>query len=325
MSKILLLETEYFGYQEIIKNELESLNHQVTWMDDRPSTNLLSKAILRVKPSLMKKKVDKYFYKKIIPIAEKEKFDIVLVVLGQSFTKEMFFDLRKRLPDAKFILYLWDSVKNFPSFEDLSKAFDVTISFDRNDCKEYGFKYLPLFYNQKCINDNVESVDYDFSFVGTVKRGKINYLKAIRQQLESKYNCYFHLYLQSRLVFLFYKLFDKDFKCCNMSDFKYKKLSYAENVDLCKKSKVIIDVTMSHQNGLSMRTIECLGYKRKLITNNPDIVNYDFYRPENVYVFDGEFNFDDIFFHSDYIPVDESIRENYSIDSWVRQILQNGK
>ena len=58
------------------------------------------------------------------------------------------------------------------------------------------------------------------------------------------------------------------------------------------------------------------------ITTNKTIVNYDFYRPENIYVFEDKIDFDDIFFKSDYVMVDDDIKSRYSIDSWVDNILK---
>ena len=62
--------------------------------------------------------------------------------------------------------------------------------------------------------------------------------------------------------------------------------------------------------------------KKKLITTNEDVVNYDFYRPENIYVYKGKIDLGDIFFEEDYKEVDQEIYEKYSLRSWLKEIVE---
>ena len=80
---------------------------------------------------------------------------------------------------------------------------------------------------------------------------------------------------------------------------------------------------MSNQNGLSMRTFECLGYSKKMITTNQNVVNYDFYRQENIYVYDGkEIDFNDIFFNSEYKELEKEIVDKYYIENWIKILFK---
>lgn len=317
MKKVLFISPNFFNYSEIIKNKLISNGYEVDWFDDRPSTNVISKCLLRVNRNLLKNKIKRYFYNNIYKSMEEKKYDIVFVILGQSFNQEMFNDLRKVNKDAKYVLYLWDSVKNFPHILDLSKAFDVTYSFDTLDCEKYGFNFLPLFYNEEKKNDS--NIEYDVTFIGTIKKGKLSQFKKIEEQLNKKYsNNFFYLYLQSKLVFLYNKFLNKEFKNAKMNDFKYNKLTYKDNNQIMLSSNIILDIPMSNQNGLSMRTFECLGYHKKLITTNENVLKYDFYKEENIYYYNGQkIDFDNIFFKSDYIELEEEILNKYSLDNFI--------
>ena len=73
--------------------------------------------------------------------------------------------------------------------------------------------------------------------------------------------------------------------------------------------------------GLTIRVLEALGAKKKLITTNKDIVNYDFYHPENIYVYDGKVDLENIFFTSEYFEIDYEIYKKYSLESWLKEIL----
>ena len=49
-----------------------------------------------------------------------------------------------------------------------------------------------------------------------------------------------------------------------------EKIPKEKIIEIFKKSRCIIDAPQKGQNGLTIRTIECLGAKRKLITTNKD-------------------------------------------------------
>ena len=67
-------------------------------------------------------------------------------------------------------------------------------------------------------------------------------------------------------------------------------------------SRCVLDSAQEGQMGLTIRVLEALGAKKKLITTNEDIVNYDFYNEENIYVYDGKtFDFNSPFFKSVFI------------------------
>ena len=117
-----------------------------------------------------------------------------------------------------------------------------------------------------------------------------------------------------------FNLFDK-FEA-KLKEFKYQKLDYQMNNQITLESKIILDIVMANQNGLSMRTFESLGYHKKIITTNKNVLNYDFYRPENIYYYDGnEIDFNNIFFTSEYVEVNENILRKYSLDNWIDKMF----
>ena len=68
--------------------------------------------------------------------------------------------------------------------------------------------------------------------------------------------------------------------------------------------------------------MEALGYKKKLITTNETVKFYDFYHPNNIFIYNGE-NHDELteFLKLPYFPIDENIRKKYSFANWIRYIL----
>lgn len=90
---------------------------------------------------------------------------------------------------------------------------------------------------------------------------------------------------------------------------------------LYEYSMCVLDSPQAGQTGLTIRVLEALGAKKKLITTNPDIVNYDFYRPENIYVYKGKIDLNNIFFKKPYMEIDNIIYSKYSLKSWLEEIL----
>lgn len=63
--------------------------------------------------------------------------------------------------------------------------------------------------------------------------------------------------------------------------------------------------------------------KKKLITTNKDVITYDFYRPENIYVYDDKigFNFKSIFFTKEYRKLPKEVYDKYSLKNWLKEIF----
>lgn len=325
--RLLLIMPNFFDYPKIIKKELFELGYEVDFFDDRPSTSALVKAVIRVKPSLLKKYISKYF-DDMMKSVRKKKYDFVFIISGQSlsFDEEMIAELKESQSNAKFILYQWDSVKNFRPILKVQKYFDKKYSFDKNDCYDNSsLEFLPLFYcdrYEQIGKLKKENYKYDYSFVGTAHPKKFKFIKMMDEQLKLVYNkSFIYYFLPSKLVYFYRKIKNKEFKSAKLKDFHYVPLTENELNNIFINSKCILDCPQDNQVGLTIRVIETLGAKKKLITTNSDIVNYDFYRPENIYVYDSKLDIDNVFFSSDYVEIDRNVYEKYSLNNWLKEIL----
>ena len=94
--------------------------------------------------------------------------------------------------------------------------------------------------------------------------------------------------------------------------------------DIDRMEKIAMQVPLSETKrpGWDVKVLEALGAKKKLITTNEDVVNYDFYREENIYVYNGTFDYTSRFFKDPYREVDPSIYEQYSLRNWLTEILK---
>lgn len=304
------------------------MDYEVDFYDDRPSTKGIVKAVIRVNKNLINGYIRRYF-DSMMEEVRKKKYDVVLLISGQSlsFSKEMVAQLKHSQPQALFVLYQWDSMKNFPYIGEMHEFFDREFSFDRKDCSDHrNLQFLPLFYSRKYEQiGQIRNKEYrfDFSFVGTAHPKKYRFIKQMTAQLREVYPKQFvYFFFPSKLVYYYRKLMNPEFKHAKMSEFHFSPLNGSRMDKLIVGSRCILDSPQDGQLGLTIRVLEALGAKKKLITTNEDIKNYDFYRPENVYVYNGRFDYDDIFFNSSYQEIDEDIYQKYSLRSWLATLLK---
>ena len=123
-------------------------------------------------------------------------------------------------------------------------------------------------------------------------------------------------------MYFFYKLTAKGFSKAKKKDFSFRKKTIDEISEIEKQSKVILDVQHPKQTGLTMRTIEMVGMKKKIITTNEEIQRYDFYDKNNIQVINRNNPIIDIsFFNSEYHDLPEHILKKYDIDQWVLDVI----
>ena len=323
--KILLFAPSFFGYEKEIKSRLEFFGAEVDFFDERPSNSFIVKVLIRLNKKLIQKKINNY-YSDIISKTSNKKFDFVLFISPESINSELFHKLKAEQKDAKFILYLWDSLKNKKALEILDD-FDKRLSFDKEDCenKAFNLEYRPLFYldaYSELSKQNVKK-EIDLLFIGTLHTDRFTILKEIKKQCEElDLKVYFYLYFPSRALYFFKKFFDKSLMGTKKSDFKFKALSKEDIIDLVNKSEAVLDVQSAKQSGLTMRTIEMLGAEKKMITTNRGISSYDFYESTNIDIIKRDnLKLNKSFFNNKYSSISEDVYRKYTINSWLNDLF----
>lgn len=325
--KILFFCQYFFGYEEKIAQKYRELGAEVELYDEMSVKRTIERAMLKVLPGIFHQKTEKY-YANILREVKNRKYDYILFIDCEMPTSKVLKAYRKVFPKAKFCLHLWDSIKNLKGVEEKLCYFDYITSFDKSDVRKYNqIKFRPLFFCDEFRNkDQTAFCEYDLCFIGTIHSDRyrvINEIFAQARQYGLKTYCY--PYLQSRFIFYYYKITKKEFRGTRIDDFKYKKKSAVEIADIVSRSKVIVDVQHPMQSGLTMRTLEMVGMKKKMITTNQDIASYDFYRKNNIMVVDrNHIKYKKEFFESPYREIGKQIYEYYSIARWCVNVLGEG-
>ena len=325
--KLLLIMPRFFNYPELICDELQKMGYDVDFFDDRPSTNAWVKAAIRINKDIIHTYIKKYF-KRVMETVSSKKYDVVFLISGQSlsFSEEMVARIKDCQQQAKFFLYQWDSQTNFPYIKKVQKYFDKTYSFDKRDvASTEGLRFLPLFFSrnyEEIGEEKRKDYKYDFCFVGTAHPKKYKFINLMSEQLKKVYpNQFIYFFFPSEIVFYYRKFHDKELRNAHKNEFHYVPLKGAEMEEVYKNSRCVLDSAQAGQIGLTIRVLEALGAKKKLITTNEDVVNYDFYRPENVYVYCGEIDLENPFFKEEYKEIDKEIYEKYALRNWLAEIM----
>lgn len=322
--RVLLFTSKLFNYHQLIKNQIELEGAIVHMYDERNNPTSIEKILLRKAHFLMAGKVNRYYEK----VAEKEKQfnpDYIFFVSPEAVTRAAMKILRRSYPKSKFILYMWDSVQN-KRVQGILGYFDKKFSFDPNDCEKYNMKLRPLFYAKTFSTNEERKTDfkYDVSFIGTVHSDRAKILHKVKEYCdEHEMSYYFYLFIPGKLLYFLRMVFTQGLRQWEKNYLHIKPIAKEKVAEISSETRCVIDINHPHQTGLTMRTIEMLGLKRKLMTTNTNIKQYDFYRPEDQIVIDRyNIKIDDNKLKQKYVDIPCDIYQKYSLRSWVREIFE---
>lgn len=266
---------------------------------------------------IFRKKYQNYLQNHYEELIEEHKDSDYLLAVGGVYYSDIFLKKLKQInPNIRTIAFLWD---NFSKEIILSykRNYDVVYTFERDIATKYDMKFRPSFYVEKID----EKKEIDCYYVGTL-REKDRYYK-IKEMYEfckrNNLKSYLKLFVEKDKM-------KSEFK--NSKILSKKKISYKTNLEYSSKSKVIIELNYKNQKGLTLRSLECIGLKSKLITENKDIKNYDFYDSENIYIIDDLDSIKNIpidFFNNEYKPLIENIEKKYSLEGFLKEIFKEGE
>ncbi len=323
MTDTLLISPDFFGYPQAIAKALEVRGRATAWINDRPGTDIWTKAVVRLSPELLKRKSDAYFTREIAAVADHNIRDVV-VIKGEALSLSMIARMRAMLPRARFTLYFWDSFRNMPKGSiDKIELFDRAFSFDPVDVTaEPRLIYRPLFYRDRLARAPAATRDIDLLFIGTAHSDRVTVVDRIARSIPAHFAFRKILYVRSRLLHKAQPVWNAAYRRMAETDFIFSPMQTKEVNSLVAQSKVVLDIERHVQTGYTMRTIEMLGASQKIITTNPSVKQADFYHPDNHHVVDRDNpRIDTGFMNKPWVVQDEILLHRYSLDGWIDDVL----
>lgn len=321
--KILIIMPKYYGYESVIRNNYIEKGYDVEVIyENIDHVNLIFGCIKKCCGYWGKKIINKFICSQI---KKKGRNASIILVIRGSFLNNESMQLLKNVAraGAKFFLYQWDSVHNNPNSATIAEHFDMVSTFDNADAMKYGWNYRPLFY----FHENFSKFDrkYKTAYICTLHSKRANILYALKND-KRLFPQYLFVYSE-RFHFFKQKYLNRNsvYTAIKNSDVSHKPLSLKDTQNVMSNSEIIIDYTHPNQNGLTMRTIESIGNRCKLVTNNKFVLSCDFYNENNVFVYDeNDFKIPDNFLETRYVDLPDNIYRKYSIDNWTSEVIGEG-
>ncbi len=319
--KIVVISFDFWNYDEHIVRVLQEKGidaHHIN-IGGYQHKNIGTKVVNAVSKTLLRKNLKNINRQKLIldSLQKLGKQDQILVINPELIPREVHEQIRKYTDT--YIAYLYDSLARCP-VEHLLDLFDKIFSFDKTDSENNGFQNITN-YNYLSEEPLSKDAKYDLVYLASID-SRLEIANKITEQLINLEKS-FSFFVSGKKTWInkFLKLF-KTHKNGEII-FSIGRLPHSEIVEFYKDGKVILDLVRENQDGLSFRIFEAMALKKKIITNNKTILDYDFYNPNNILLLNDELsNLDLSFFESDYQELPKEIYEKYTLENWVKKVFE---
>lgn len=234
--------------------------------------------------------------------------DVILTIKADFIDPSLALEFKKYT--KKSTAFFNDNIDRCPKILRAIPSFDKVFSFEKEDCEAYQLNFIPNWIYQENNIKAPTTLKYDVFNISS-KDNRFKIITKIANELREKN-------LVTKIIVYSKKNKVKD----PTIEFISKSIPISEVNKYIKQSKILLDIQRKEQNGLTFRVFESIGLSKKLITTNPNIVNYDFYNSNNILVINEKnMSFDVNFFKTVYEPIPEKIYEKYTLEQWVTTVF----
>jgi len=316
--KILLIGIGFYDYEAAIAAEFRDLGAEV-WVEDERAPEMrgrLAPLRRRLFPDV-EGALRRHRAAMLARATAVGRIDHVVVIKGTLLDEPFLKALRDLQPDARFTAYHWDSMARYPDLIRRQALFDQVFTFDHADAaREPRFILRPLFYRPDLCRDGLGERTIDLCFVGWLHHDRLKQVEAIRTQARALGLTTFVYFSTGLWTSLKLHLASKG------QGVHSRPLAFNRYVEKSSEARAILDLPHPQQTGLTMRAIESIGAKRKLITTAAAIRAYDFYHPENIHVLDpAEPVIEPAFLDSPPAALAPELMARYSLRAWALDVL----
>lgn len=322
MSKktFLLMMPDYSDFPNLFVKNLETTGFTPYLITDEPSKfkykgaekiiNFFQKNLFKnreYKKELVKQHKLKEYQRKI---SELEELDYALVIRPDLFPIPVIEELKKRT--KKLIAYQWDGIEKFPEVKKYFHLFDSFFCFDSEDVGQ-NIKPITNFYFD-CIPPNYREFN--------LKRPRLYFVGSYWENREKKIDRFINELSKINVdIAIFIQYYHKsEIKNPNIKYLK-ERITFLQNLKNVEDSDVLIDFVDPIHNGLSIRFFEGLYYRKKVITDNSAVKNYDFYHPNNIFVLENNYAEIENFLKIPYYEIADNIVKKYGFSYWIQKII----
>ncbi|MCI9379377.1 MAG: hypothetical protein HFI06_12930 [Eubacterium sp.] len=227
-----------------------------------------------------------------------------------AYQKEYLSYLKSRFQNSKFIFRFVNTInqQNKWMVNFVENYYDMIISMDQCDCKKNNWVYVSNTYNiQPKITEQIK--DIDVFFVGSDK-GRLKKILSIYRYLKT---------IDLRCEFYIAEVKEEE-RIYGLEGIHYiKYMKYSKTLELISRSKCLLEVVQEGQVGSTMRSMEALVYRKKLLTNDKSIKSQEYFCKENMFVFEEPIDIDKDFILSKVVE-NKTCLQNISHDILFKKI-----
>lgn len=206
---------------------------------------------------------------------------------------------------SRLIYFYWNTIdKNNCTHLKLDIRWECW-TFDAMDAKRYNLKFANTFYLSSLVQ-LIDNESIDVFFVG-LDKNRGNVIDEISMMLACT---------ELRTCI----------KCVKKNCFgQYKKIPYNEICEYVAKSKALLDIPKIGQEGLTLRVMEALFNRKKIITNNENIKKYPFYSPKNIFILNNVLDKIAIcdFLATPSVTIPAKLIEHYNFEQWLNRLINS--
>lgn len=314
---VLFIAPEFYNYHHELIRSMSKLGANVTFISEMNQS--ISYRLLQKFSGKLKRYFENKHINKILSVSKNQDFDAIFIIRGGYLTPDIMRKLRLNNKDAVFYMYQWDSYRQ-NDYRSIIPFFDVVSTFDKDDAAELNLDYQPLFYTDiyKNIAHSKEEKEYDLVFYGAYHSDRLTIVKYFDDCFK-KNGLVFKSHLYIKKIPLLVRLLKREIRFNDLAYFRTYSVSAEEISQSYAKTKAVLDVELSIQSGLSIRTFEVLGSGVKLVTTNKNISNESFYNPTQIRVINRnaiEINLPFFALNDNQIDV-----TRYHVDNWLERIF----
>jgi len=223
------------------------------------------------------------------------------VVIADYTDPALIIAIDKIVPkEVASYMWLWNHKGTNKSFQHtlstIQKTWFQVVSYDESDANQFGFAWHSQFFNIRPYRQREMahvSISFDFFFAGYAKNREEEIGKI--QTLLSAFKCDFHI-IHRTSEYIPYPLY----------------------MQMALQSRCIVDIVNVEDSSCTLRPLEAMAIRRKLLTNNPAVRNYSFYHPQNIFIL-GEDDYAQLsqFLDSPFVDLPQEIVDSYDVNAWV--------
>lgn len=302
--KILLVCKDIGGYARKLAEHL-SIADQVCFID----TAALAKSFDRA-PKILRRPLNRWAQLRQFSkaVAAGGRFDVALIINpAQIEPKQLTTALSA---SERRIAYLYDSFSRWPMSREALAVYDEVFSFDPENAEQYGLKKLHNFIYDDYVADG-DPGEYS-AFVVMAGKDRVPALEGLARAFDQLGVTDYKFLVQCKPIpgahpgITFFE----------------QRMSLESVGELVKRSRIILDISKPGQAGLSFRFFEAMAARKKVITTNRHVLDYDFYNPANILVIDeADPVIPESFVSAPYVDIPAPIYRKYTLQGWTETVF----